>query len=75
MKAYKVEILVVDFDGIGRSEIADVIECARYPNRCINPEVMAIEERDVGEWHDNHPLNLPDSTKAEYERLFKQEHP
>lgn len=70
MKAYKVEILIVNFDGLTPQEISDVIENTRYPNRCIRPEVMNVEERDIGEWSDDHPFNNPELTREEYERLF-----
>lgn len=71
MKAYKVEMIIVDFDQLGESEIAEVLEQTRYPNRCIRPEVMKITERDIGEWHDDHPLNKIDTTKQEYQRIFE----
>ena len=70
MKAYKVEILIVDFDQCGAEEIRSVLEIARYPNRCIRPEVMKVTEADIGEWRDDHPLNLRAQTREEYERLF-----
>jgi len=70
MKAYKIEIMVVDLDEIGEEKIKSLIEHTRYTGRCMRPEVMKIETRDIGEWHDDHPLNLKNATKAEYERLF-----
>jgi len=70
VKVYKVELLIVDHDQCGADEIQTVIENQRYPNRCISPSVMDIEEREV-EWSDNCPLNLISQTRAEYERLFK----
>jgi len=70
MKAYKVEILIIDFDDLGSEEIESLVENARYPNHCINPSVKSIEERDIGEWDDNHPLNKMTTSDAEYERLF-----
>ncbi len=73
MKAYKIELLVIDFDEIGRDEIVSVLESARYPNRCISPDVKAVDERDIGEWDDDHPLNQYETADAEYERLFAPE--
>lgn len=75
MKVYKIEVMVVDLDQIGEQEIKDVIENTRYPNRCISPEVKKIESRDIGEWHDEHPMNLQDKAEAEYQRLFAPDHP
>ena len=70
MKAYKVEILVVDHDELGGEEIKEVLENTRYPNHCVAPTVMSIVEKDIGEWEDNHPLNKLDTMLVEYKRLF-----
>jgi len=68
-KAYRVELLVIDHDGLTESDVVHVIETTRYPNRCIAPRVMRIDEREI-EWGDRHPLNLTTTQRAEYERLF-----
>jgi hypothetical protein len=73
MKAYKVEILVVDFDGIGQAGIIGALENTRYPNHCISPSVQAIHERDIGPWSDGHPLNVSATAEAEYKRLFSEQ--
>lgn len=69
MKAYKFEVLVIDFDQLGGDEIARTIQEANYPNDCIDPRVESVEERDIGEWTDDHPLNKAGSS-LEYTRLF-----
>jgi len=71
MKAYKVELLIIDFDELGEKELRDVIKHTHYPNYCISPNIISVEERDIGEWSDDHPLNHRDTMKTEYERLFK----
>ncbi len=73
MNAYKIEILVIDHDELGEEELKTVIENTRYPNRCISPDVKKIEARDIGVWHDEHPLNLHATADAEYQRLFTAE--
>ena len=70
MKAYKVTLLIIDLDEIGAEEIKVVIENAHYPNRCISPDVERIESVEIGEWHDEHPLNSTDTYTAEWKRLF-----
>lgn len=70
MKAYKLEILIVDHDQCGADEIKSVIENQRYPNWCISPNVMSITERDIGEWHDDHPLNKYGTMARHYTDLF-----
>ena len=67
---YKVTLIIIDHDEIGGEEIKDVIESAAYPNRCISPDVVSIESRDIGEWHDDHPLNMVDGFIDEVKKLF-----
>lgn len=66
---YKVELLVVDFDGIGADGVRQELENAHYGNRCIRPQVMSTETRQVV-WDDSHPLNRTDTAEAEFRRLF-----
>lgn len=70
MKAYKFEVLIIDFDQLGGQEIAETLQNANYPNDCISPSVESIEERDIGEWTDDHPLNKA-GCSLEYQRLFQ----
>lgn len=70
MKAYKIELLIINFDDLSEEDIVTEIENVRYPNDCISPQVKSVEVKDIGEWHDSHPLNKSDSCDAEYKRLF-----
>ena len=70
MKAYKLEILVIDHENVGEKEIKKMIENTKYPNYCINPNVKNIDVADIGEWSDDHPLNKRDTADEEYQRLF-----
>lgn len=69
MKAYKIELLIVDHDDVG-ADIPSMIEDGHYPNHCLAPIVMSVQEADIGEWDDNHPLNKRDTMTWEYNRLF-----
>jgi hypothetical protein len=71
MKAYKVELLVIDFDDLGEDGIRDEIENAKYANRCISPSVQKMDSRDIGEWTDDHPLNNRHKARTEYKRIFE----
>lgn len=71
MKVYKVELLIIDFDELGLEGIKHEIINVSYPNECMSPRLMDIEERDVGEWDDDQPLNYDEEGKKEYKRLFK----
>ena len=66
MKAYKIEVLVIDHENTGIDEIKELLTNARY----INPIVMDVKDAEIGEWCDEHPLNKHDTHLKEYNRLF-----
>ncbi len=72
MKAYKVELLIIDHDGLGNDDIIVELENVNYPNDCLAPKVMRIQEREIGEWSDDHPLNQIDTMEAAYKEFFKE---
>ena len=57
MKAYKIEILVIDNENIGSDDIKETIENTSFPNDCISLKIKNIIEKDIGEWYEDHPLN------------------
>jgi hypothetical protein len=69
MKAYKVTVLVIDYDDMGASEIKTTIENGDY---YVNPQVMDIQGVEIGEWEDSNPLNNRNTAKAEFNRLFRE---
>lgn len=72
MKAYKVTLLILDFDRLGEENIKLELENVNFPNDCISPTVMDIQEADIGEWEDSNPLNRSSTQRAEFDRLFGQ---
>lgn len=72
MKAYKIELLVIDFDELGKDSIIQEIENANYPNDCLSPMVKSVVEKDIGEWHDDHPLNKLSTVDVTYKELFNK---
>lgn len=70
MKVHRLVLMVIDFDDLGSDQVRDVLENARYPNRCIAPAVMEMQTADIGEWSDDHPLNSSKTYVAEFARLF-----
>jgi hypothetical protein len=70
MQVHKIVVTVIDWDRLGADGVRAAIEEARYPNRCIAPRVRGVESRDIGEWHDEHPLNHASTSDAELARLF-----
>ena len=53
MKAYKFEVVIIDFENMGEQEIKHCLENAKY----ISPLCISQGSADIGEWHDDHPLN------------------
>lgn len=70
MKAYKITLLFIDFDNVGREGAKELIESARLPNRVDPGTVMSIEEADIGAWHDDHPLNKFSTMTVAFSALF-----
>ncbi len=71
MKAYKIELLVIDFDGLGEEGIKTELENTEFANHCMSPQLKSIKGVDIGDWHDKHPLNLISACEQEYHRLFR----
>lgn len=71
MNAYKVELLIIDFENIGEHAIRGILYNAKFPNDCIRPEIMKIISKDIGEWTDNHPLNSYVTMDDEYNKIFE----
>lgn len=66
MKAYKYTILIIDHEEIGKDDISSCLKNAKY----INPQIMNIQEADIGDWSDSHPLNNNETQKDEFNCLF-----
>jgi hypothetical protein len=69
VKVYRVVLMVVDHDGLGRDGVIQAMENVRYPNRCLSPRVAHVDEREVP-WTDGHPLNKRDGWVAFFKGLF-----
>lgn len=72
MKLIQMTVTVIDFDGLGADEVASVIENTKYPNWCIYPKVCETKVHDIGEWSDDHPLNLKSTCDAELKRILAE---
>ena len=64
--------MVIDFEDISASGVANEIENANYGNDCISPKVMRMETREI-EWSDEHPLNKWNMCNEAYHKLFSEE--
>ena len=71
-KLFKIEAYIVDF--CEEFETEDRLEdCLIWcTQKDLNLEHLKIDSADIGEWHDEHPLNYMDCPKAEFEKYFKE---
>ena len=66
MKAYKVEVLVLDNEQLGEDSIKYLLENVKW----VYPKIMSIQSKEIGEWDDDHPLNKKDEAEQYYQELF-----
>lgn len=66
-KAYKIELLVVDFENTPEDEITYLLEDVRH----LYPSVMSIQSKDIDDWDDDHPLNNRNTEKQAYKEMFE----
>lgn len=72
MKAYVMQVLVIDHDEIGPGQAARELEAGRFGNDCIAPQVLGSPEvHDIGEWTDAHPLNQAGTDVARWLRTLE----
>ena len=70
MNAYKVELLIINHEGLSEEGIKLELNNVTFPNDCLRPHVMTIDSRGIGEWADDHPLNRRDTMVKFYKDLF-----
>lgn len=62
-KMYRLEVYVMDLNSQFRDE-KDLIDHMEYKTDFL--DVDSVDCVDIGEWHDDHPLNKTDCSKAPY---------
>ena len=69
-KVYKIELMIVDHDGLGIEEILTIL---KETNNCIAPMVLSIDTADVDaaeiDYPDTYILDDPDTTEEFIRRL------
>lgn len=73
MNVFRVELIIINHDGLSEQDLINELENANYPNDCISPQVRKIESKDIGEWDDNHPLNQHATQEAFLKELFNED--
>lgn len=67
MKAYRIVTYITDHEGIGIDEILFHLD-----SKYLTVQVGAIDEIDIGEWDDDHPLNSYETdTEAYFQERIK----
>ena len=70
-KLYKIQTYLLDYN----EEFKKASSLQFYLSCQIRGGILDhthIEEADIGEWDDDHPLNIVDCPEAEYEKYFKE---
>ena len=62
-------MIVVDFEGCGEQELRNSLENMRY----YAPSITKIVEGDIGEWSDDHPLNIISTSYDEMMKYFEDQ--
>lgn len=66
MKAYKYEVVVLDFEDVGIEEITGLLKSGRY----ITPIILSSKTADIGEWSDDHPINKKNTMQEYCNKVF-----
>lgn len=69
MKAHILEVVILDFEGYGPQEYADLIESNRYLGHA---QVLSHRTAEIGQWSDDHPLNHTTTSAEEVRTFFKE---
>ncbi|MFQ3209148.1 MAG: hypothetical protein ACI9HU_000632 [Colwellia sp.] len=65
MKVYKMEVMVLDFEGDSEEDIKALLSNSKY----IHAKIMRSEIAEI-EWSDDHPLNHCGTSARAYQDLF-----
>jgi len=66
MKAYKIEVLVIDFEDLGEEDAKYQLGNMRH----LDVKVVDSKKVDIGEWDDDHPLNKTKGWEEYYKGLL-----
>ena len=70
MKVHKITMFVVDHQGLGAEGCVEELECTR--NDYVHPYALAVETVDIGEWRDDHPINITETMRDAATELFRE---
>lgn len=70
-KLHKVEYYILDYNDEFRTP-QQVKGYLHYSIHGVLLEHLNVTTTDIGEWHDDHPLNIVDCPEAEFKKYFKE---
>lgn len=70
-KLYKIQAYLVDYNDDFKT-IDTIKRYIDWNTRYGYIDHLHITEADLGEWGDDHPLNVVDCPEAEYDKYFKE---
>lgn len=70
MKVYQITLQAFDFYDYGAEEVKNILEEALHNISNVTINVRSMEEREIGVWTDDHPLNRRETKEWEWRRLF-----
>ncbi len=65
MKAYKIEVFIIDFEDVGPRGIHSELENCKH----IGVQIKDTKVTDIGEWSEDHPLNKGETYREAYQHL------
>lgn len=70
-KLFKLSVYLTDYnDTFDKQNLEDYLMWRLRDDLMVDH--VHLEEANIGEWHDDHPLNYFDCPEAEYEKYFKE---
>ena len=57
MKLKRVTFYFIDHESVSDNEVKEMLQNCNFPNDCISPHQITVEETDIGQWNDDHRCN------------------
>lgn len=69
MKAIKVELIFINHENIREEEdVRHELKNVKY----LYPTILSLKSKEIGEWHDDHPLNKKETFSKTAKEIFNQ---
>lgn len=75
MRVYKMEVMVIDTEGLGVGEIKSLIEDNSCDGLVVSPVVRSLEVREIADMPGNHPHEIQKYVDSVWQGLFLNSNP